>query len=110
MRLLLNENIPLASVRALREAGHDVLAITEYSPGITDQEVLQLAQRENRIVVTFDRDYGELIYRRGLPVPNGILYLRFSPKTPLELLPTSNSCRQTASRSKGTSRLVSRIS
>ena len=84
MRLLLNENVPLASAMVLREKGYDVLTITEHSPGITDQAVLCLAKEEERIVVTFDRDYGELIFRQGLPVPAGVLYLRFRPSSPVD--------------------------
>jgi predicted nuclease of predicted toxin-antitoxin system len=84
VKLLVNENIPLASVAALRDAGHDVASITEDSPGIPDEVVMQRAHAENRIVVTFDRDYGELMFRRRLPRPAGVLYLRFLPSTPLE--------------------------
>lgn len=84
MRLLVNENIPVASVAVLREAGHDVASITEDSPGISDEAVMQRAHADDRIVVTFDRDYGELLFRRRLPTPAGVLYLRFIPATPLE--------------------------
>lgn len=42
------------------------------------------AQKEGRIVLTFDRDYGELIYRQSIPAPPGIVYFRFNPATPLE--------------------------
>lgn len=84
MRFLANENIPLASVRALRDAGHHVVSIMEESPGITDEAVMRLAHVEDCVVVTFDRDYGELVFRRQLPVPKGVLYLRFLPSTPLE--------------------------
>ena len=52
MRLLANENFPLASVRSLRAAGHDVAAIIEDTPGTTDAEVLAQAAREARIVLT----------------------------------------------------------
>jgi predicted nuclease of predicted toxin-antitoxin system len=84
MRLLANENFPLASVRSLRAAGHDVAAILEEAPGATDAAVLARAAREARMILTFDRDYGELIYRRRLPNPSGIIYLRFDPLTPQE--------------------------
>ncbi len=84
MRLLINENIPLASVAALRDVGHDVTSITELSPGISDEAVMAIAHEEKRIVVTFDRDYGELVFRRRLPLPGGVLYLRFLPTSPLE--------------------------
>lgn len=84
MRFLANENIPPASVRLLREAGMNVVAIGEESPGITDKLVLSRARTEQRIILTFDRDYGELIYRLQLLPPAGIVYLRFSPLTPEE--------------------------
>jgi predicted nuclease of predicted toxin-antitoxin system len=84
MRLLINENIPLASVAALRKAGHDVVSITERSPGISDESVMAIAHKEQRILVTFDRDYGELVFRRRLPMPAGVLYLRFLPASPSE--------------------------
>jgi len=84
MRLLADENFPLRSVHRLREAGHDVEAIIEDSPGAKDWEVLARAANEHRIVLTFDRDYGELIYRWRLSVPPGVVYFRFAPATPEE--------------------------
>jgi predicted nuclease of predicted toxin-antitoxin system len=82
MRFLANENFPAASVRRLRAAGHDVVAVIETNPGAKDPVVLSLAARERLVLPTFDRDYGELIYRRGLPVPLGIVHLRLAPAYP----------------------------
>lgn len=82
MRFLANENFPLESVRRLRSQQHDVLAVAESMPGSRDEQVLSLAARDGRVLLTFDRDYGELIYRRGLPVPLGVIYLRFVPSGP----------------------------
>lgn len=84
MRLLANENIPLATIRRLREQGHDVAAVVETAAGSTDEQILRQAHDENRVLVTFDRDYGELIYVRGLPCPSGLIYLRFAPLNPVE--------------------------
>lgn len=84
MRLLANENIPLATVEALREAGEDVLSVTEDSPGASDEVVIRWARQEGRIVVTFDRDYGELVFHHRLPPPAGVLYMRFEPESPIE--------------------------
>lgn len=69
MRLLADENIPGDAVDALRAAGHDVVWIHTDAPGSTDPDVLALAQREGRIVVTFDKDFGELAWRTRLPLP-----------------------------------------
>ena len=84
MKFLANENFPLASVRRLRDAHYDVASVTEDAPGITDHEVLTRAQQEGRIVVTFDRDYGELLYRKNFSATMGIVYFRFHPYSPLE--------------------------
>lgn len=83
MQFLANENFPLLSIRILRNEGHDIVSVLEDTPGIKDREVLLHAQREARIVLTFDRDYGELVYRHRYSVP-GIVYFRFDPITPEE--------------------------
>ncbi|MBI3168266.1 MAG: DUF5615 family PIN-like protein [Chloroflexi bacterium] len=82
MRLLANENFPLDAVIALREAGHDIAWIREDSRGITDDVVLQRAQKENRIAVTFDKDFGELAFRSKLPSQCGVILFRITPKSP----------------------------
>lgn len=84
MKFLANENFPLASVRLLREKKIDVASITENLRGISDAEVLARAVNEKRVILTFDRDYGELIYRLGLQHPSGVIYFRYAPKTPQE--------------------------
>jgi predicted nuclease of predicted toxin-antitoxin system len=84
MQFLANENFPLISVQLLRQSGCSVASITEDSPGIEDPEVLARAVDEQRIILTFDRDYGELIYRFRLPPPKGVIYLRFRPHSPEE--------------------------
>ena len=84
MQFLANENFPLISVRLLRDAGYDIVSITEDSPGAKDIDILARAEREGRIVLTFDRDYGELIYRLKRPTPPGIVYFRFDPTSPEE--------------------------
>jgi predicted nuclease of predicted toxin-antitoxin system len=82
--MLANENCPLPSIRLLRQADHDTASVTEDSPGIEDAEVLARAADEQRMVLTFDRDYDELIYRLRLRFPKGLIYLGFRPHTPEE--------------------------
>jgi len=84
MNLLANENFPLLSVRLLRNAGHDVASVIEDNPGASDEDVLKRASQEKRVVLTFDRDYGELVYRYKSFPPSGILYFRFDPSAPEE--------------------------
>lgn len=84
MRFLANENFPLASALLLQQEGHDVLFIAHVDSGAKDAEILQRARNELRFVLTFDRDYGELIYRQNKPTPPGVIYFRFDPTTPKE--------------------------
>jgi predicted nuclease of predicted toxin-antitoxin system len=84
MDFLANENFPLSSARLLREAGHRVTSVLQEAPGSKDEDILKRAYTESLIILTFDRDYGELIYRhRALPPP-GVVYFRFRPATPSE--------------------------
>lgn len=78
MQLLANENFPRQVVEALRRAGEDVVWVRTESPGITDLEVLARAVAENRLLITFDKDFGELAVRHGLPATCGIVLFRVS--------------------------------
>lgn len=81
MRFLADENFPPPSIRLL-SAGHDVAAGALESPGVPDEPVLDRAFQEERILLTFDRDYGSLLYERGSQPPEGIVYFRFAPSSP----------------------------
>lgn len=78
MRLLANENFPLDAVIALRENGHDVAWIREDARGSADEQVLARAQQEQRILITFDKDFGELAFHSKLPANNGVILFRIS--------------------------------
>ncbi|GAA4353504.1 hypothetical protein GCM10023185_14180 [Hymenobacter saemangeumensis] len=67
MRLLADENLEAPIIRQLRLGGHDVAAVAEISPGIMDEDVLALANQENRLLLTIDKDFGDLIFRHRLP-------------------------------------------
>lgn len=54
---------------ALTNLGHDVLSATETMPRVTDEELLAVALAEQRILVTEDKDFGELVFVRRLPHP-----------------------------------------
>lgn len=82
MRIIANENIAASLIRELRTAGHDVLAVKESMQGATDTEVLARAQSELRLVLTHDKDFGELAFRFGLPVECGIVLLRSTRADP----------------------------
>ena len=82
MRLLANENFPLDAVEALREAGYDVAWVREDSRGMAGDNILLRAQEENRIVVMFDKDFGELAFRSKIPSQSGVILFRITPKSP----------------------------
>ena len=83
MKFLANENFPLPSTKLLRELGFDVKSIAEEMFGISDNEVVTVAQNEQRIILTFDSDYGEIIYRHGLDNPPSVIYFRDKGLEPL---------------------------
>ena len=68
MRFLADESCDFAVVRALRADGHDVLAVAECSPGLDDALVMDLALREQRILLTEDKDFGQLVYSKRAAV------------------------------------------
>jgi predicted nuclease of predicted toxin-antitoxin system len=76
VRFLANENIPSDAVAALRAAGHDVAWVRTERPGSTDDDILAWAAQERRILVTFDKDFGELAWQRALPEACGVVLLR----------------------------------
>ena len=76
MRILANENFPGGAVEALRARGHDVLWARTDPPGSPDSEVVKRAASEHRVLITFDKDFGELAFRRGLSSPAGIILFR----------------------------------
>jgi len=76
MRYLADENFPGDAVARLKSTGHDVVWIRTAAPGISDAEVLAWAEREGRTILTFDKDFGELAWRAGLPPACGIVLFR----------------------------------
>ncbi|HIK11130.1 MAG TPA: DUF5615 family PIN-like protein [Oscillatoriaceae cyanobacterium M33_DOE_052] len=82
MRILADENFPADAVAALRYEGYDVVWIRTDAPGSSDTQLLARAQVENRIIVTFDKDFGELAFKFGLPADSGIILFRFRPLSP----------------------------
>ena len=77
MKLLADENIEREFIDALRRENFEVLSIREINAGIDDEKVLQTAEEENAVLLTNDKDFGELVFRRKL-VSRGVLLLRLS--------------------------------
>lgn len=79
MRWLADECIDAALVGRLRGVGHDVLYMAEIASGAADTEVLQRANGEGRLLLTEDKDFGELVFRADIAVP-GLVLLRIDPE------------------------------
>ena len=76
MRFLADESLDFSAVRALRAAGHDVLAVAEIYPSEDDEVVIGRAFDEQRVLITEDQDFGQLVhaYERQ---SSGVILLRF---------------------------------
>lgn len=77
MQFTADESVDAPIYKALRNAGHDVYAIVENTPGITDEQVLQTSYNRGAILITQDKDFGELSFRLDKP-HHGIILLRLS--------------------------------
>jgi predicted nuclease of predicted toxin-antitoxin system len=89
MKFLANENVPGPTIRFLRDNKFDLTAISEISPGLTDNQVMEIATLEERIIITHDSDYGELIFKHGHKPSAGVIYFRlvsFEPDDPAKII------------------------
>lgn len=77
MKLLVDENVSRTIVEVLKNCGYDLLWIREYCRGMADEEIVRLSMSEDRVILTFDKDFGELIYRVRMQPP-GVILARIS--------------------------------
>jgi predicted nuclease of predicted toxin-antitoxin system len=73
MRWLADECVAASLVALLRADGHDVLYVAEAAAGLGDADVIALALREQRLLLTEDKDFGDLVFRRERAVPGVVL-------------------------------------
>lgn len=84
MKFVADENFPQEALRLLRQCGFDVASIAETNPGLPDTEVLGIASAEGRTLLTYDKDFGDLAFRQGLPASCGAILFRTGSLTPTE--------------------------
>jgi predicted nuclease of predicted toxin-antitoxin system len=77
MKFLADENMDAAIVDRLRQEGHQVWYVLEMEPGIPDEEVLALANQEGAILITADKDFGELVFRLR-SITTGVILIRLA--------------------------------
>lgn len=80
---LANENFPRPSILLLRANGFIIESIQEKQQGIPDEMVIQIAQANELIILTFDKDYGELIFRYASNNPPSVIFFREKGANPL---------------------------
>lgn len=85
-KYLANENFPAETVGLLREKGDDVVHAAETLVGASDEAILQAAVGEDRVVLTFDRDFGELVFHRRRPSASGVVLFRLGQSSPDQML------------------------
>lgn len=80
MRFLLDQDVYAATARLLEDLEHDVVPVARIGLSqADDEELLRVAKEQDRLLVTRDRDFGNLVFVRGLGA--GVLYLRILPST-----------------------------
>ena len=82
MRILADENMPERAVNLLRRAGHDVRWVMETDRGALDPPLLAAATAERRLLITYDKDFGDLLFQDGSSAPYGILLFRMHSDVP----------------------------
>lgn len=76
-----DESVDREIVHRLREDGHSVAYVAEMDPGIDDKDVLSAANQQGAILLTADKDFGELVFRQRL-VSKGIVLVRLAGLSP----------------------------
>lgn len=79
-KFLVDESTGVKVVHALRIEGFDVQSVFESFPGISDTQIIQYAYNDGRIIITNDKDFGELIYRKQMPAV-GVILLRLKDES-----------------------------
>jgi predicted nuclease of predicted toxin-antitoxin system len=82
MRLVADESVDGPIVERLRADGHEVLYVAELDPGASDEVILEQARTAACLLVTSDKDFGELIFRLK-KLPGGVILLRLAGVTNL---------------------------
>lgn len=78
MNFLADENIDRQIVTGLREAGHDVIYIADTEPSVSDAVVFDRANESSAVLITSDKDFGEIVFREKRLSSNGVILIRLS--------------------------------
>lgn len=80
MKFIADENLGFRVPKYLKNTGFNIVWIQKISPGKKDVEILQLATMERRILITLDKDFGELVFKEKLTT-HGVIFLRLKDES-----------------------------
>ena len=78
MNLLADEGVDRPVVERLRQDGHVVLYVAEMEPGSSDEEILRKANKQLSLLITADKDFGEMVFRQNLLSAGGVVLIRLA--------------------------------
>jgi predicted nuclease of predicted toxin-antitoxin system len=84
--VLVDENVSLGVASALADAGHEVMRVAQFLQSADDGQVLEFAISNDAVLVTFDADFGRMIFAEHYPSPRAVIYLRSPPASPAETI------------------------
>jgi predicted nuclease of predicted toxin-antitoxin system len=82
MNLLADEDVDGPVVERLRQDGHAVLSVAEMEPGISDEAILRKANEQGSLLVTADKDFGEMVFQQNLLSTGGGVLIRLAGLSP----------------------------
>jgi predicted nuclease of predicted toxin-antitoxin system len=86
MKFLIDVNIERFIINALKTEGYDVKTVVSINPTFTDKEIIELAHNEKRIILTNDKDFGELVFNPKESTSGIILFRDINKDLKLEML------------------------
>jgi len=88
MKFLADENVPQELVDILLQNHIDIISVRPAYSGISDEEVVNLSNTEKRTIISFDKDFGKLIFQEGIKPKDGIIFIRDNPVDPKSIADT----------------------
>jgi len=83
--ILADENIDSNIIKALRNSEIDTYSVSESNSGISDKQVIELARKQKRIILTEDKDFGEWVFAHNVK-DIGVVFLRYNYKKTEEII------------------------
>ena len=80
MKFIADENLGIRVPEFLKNSGFDIVSVKEILRGKPDQDILSFANEQNRILITLDKDFGELVFKEKL-IHSGVVLLRLKDES-----------------------------